>query len=585
MDNYSILWPSGNVKNGFDFSECTEDLELGRLSSIIQSGMPPKEGLLYLASLATDDTAVIASRHEVIGDLIDNPSLIDVFDRVSKIAEDICFYSAGIRDNVKGLTSGDAAYDSMKKFIDGLEKLFAKNSTAMFDEQETNNYYAQFVRATLFTYENIKAYVSAVSLLKDALDTADYKSKALAGLKEWADSQYESDKIEASKGKLEEIEGWWKGIASFSVDVCISGTMDVLSLELSSINQTPYKRTGMLDRGAEEGYDGLTSLFSLPQSGTSALYQEFLMSELGISANKELQRLRKEVINLPLAGRETVISLGRELPFFTSAARLCIKLTEAGMPVCRPSFSDDAILDVRKAYMIELALLGGDRAVENDIYLPRGGTINLITGANSAGKTTYVITAGQLQWLFQMGYWLPCESARMGTVDAIYTLFASGESETGEDSRMGMEVIKIGRFKNAMSKRSLVLLNEPMTSTNAIEGIEICVDLLLDLISRDVSGMMVTHYNEIYSLCQDRLKGSGGRLTSYVMEVELNGGDIAYTYRVKQAPPGQSSHAQAVVSKLGVTLPDMLEKMMQKGIDINAAHAGWQKIHDLEAGA
>lgn len=580
MQNISILWPKGPAAMSGGFTDCADDLELGRLCSLIFTSMPMAEALDYAMGLLTQDQEVISARHALIQDLVDAPELIDALEQVTAIISDIRFYSAGVRDNVKGLTGGDVVFDSMKNFIDGLEKLLSKNSGSMFEDQEPNNYYAQFLRATIFTYHNIKAYHQALSILKDALENHDCKSQGLRDLKAWVEETWKSDKLDHTAKKLAEVDSWWTGIASFAVDAGISANMDLQSFEISEINSTPYSKTGMLDRGAEEGYDGLTTLFNMPQGGSTVLYQEYLLSELGISAKSELTKLRSAVIGLPLNGRLQLIDLGDELPFITAAARLALSLKEKGLPVCRPEFSTGPVQDVKGVYMVELALMS-ENAVANDIYLGSDGAANIITGANSSGKTTYIITAGQLQWLFQLGCHLPAEKATMRPVDAVYTLFAAGESETGEDSRMGLEVIRIGEFKKKMTSRSMVLLNEPMTSTSAAEGIEICIDLLGDLMRAGVPSMMVTHYNEIYSLSLERFapEGLDTKIKSYVMTIQQSGEEVTYTYKLQESPPGRSSHAYAVISKLGVTLDAMLESMTQAGLDMRTGDPAWQHLH------
>jgi DNA mismatch repair ATPase MutS len=146
---------------------------------------------------------------------------------------------------------------------------------------------------------------------------------------------------------------------------------------------------------------------------------------------------------------------------------------------------------------------------------------------------------------------------------------------------MGMEVIKIAEITKAMTPRSLILLNEPMTSTSAAEGIEICTDLLIELISKRVSSMMVTHFTDIYELLVTRLEAAGlsQRLKSYIMTTSQGSDNtISYLYKLKEAPPQRSSHARAVVGKLGVTLDSMLERLDSLGLDIRPQDTAWKSL-------
>ena len=177
-----------------------------------------------------------------------------------------------------------------------------------------------------------------------------------------------------------------------------------------------------------------------------------------------------------------MISLKDALRFYIAASDMAARLIKRSVPVCAPDRSDFAILDIKDAVSPEMVLTGPVLPVANDIYLGAEGYINLVTGPNNSGKTCYIILAGQLIWLAQLGCLLPCSSASIKPCDSLLTLFNAGESEEGDDSRMGMEVLKLKAITERMTARRLALFNEPMTGTSAGEGISICIYLILVLI-------------------------------------------------------------------------------------------------------
>ena len=585
MDICSLLWPGGEKTGAISFETCREDLELDRLSSLLFAGMPMAQGVALAEEIATRDAAALTWRHEVLEDLLAAPDLAETFETVQTLAEEIGCYIDQIHQNARGLMMSTAPLESFKKTVNSLEKLLRRGGNMLLEELDPDDYHAQFVRATIFFYEHLTRYTRAMVLLKDALGSADLHAKALLALRDWVNAQYEADQIDKTLQQLEQTNSWWTGIGGFAVDACLDQSMNLESLEMSEIRSKPYSRAGLLDRGAEEGYDGLTAISAFPQNSSSVQFQEYLISELGMQARSELNRLRKEIVHLPVSGRTGIVDLGRELRFFTSAVNLCRRLQAVDMPVCRPTFSQTSAMQAEDMYMVELALTGQVPAVPNPVDLGLG-CVDLLTGANSSGKTTYVIAAGQLQWLFHLGCWVPARSAALRPVDAIYTLFAAGESDTSEDSRMGLEVERIAQFSRLMTPQSLVLLNEPMTSTSASEGIEINIDLLADLVQKQVPCMIVTHYNEIYEMLLDRLAPLGltGKVRSLVMEVGREAdGTIRYPYRLTPQPPGKSSYARAIVAKLGLNLEDMLQKMTAAGMDVRPEDPAWNSIHPDEA--
>ncbi len=580
MEICSLLWPDGHAAGSVSFQNCREDLELERASSLLFAGMPVAESFALAESILTDDPQTLMWRHDIMQDLLDSPALADTLSRVQILAGEIGTYVRLIHQNARGLTVGIAPLEGFKKTVTNLEKLLRKGGNMLLEELDPDDYHAQYLRATVFFYEHLRRYAEAMSLLRRALNTAEVRAPALVRLRDWADSQYQTDRIDQTLAQLEKTQVWWKGIGAFAVDVCLDQGMNLESLEMREIRSGAYQRSGLLDRLADEGFDGLTTLSAFPQSGNSVQLQEYLASELGMQARSELARLRKETLHLPVSGRTALADLGQELKFYTSAVQLCRRLQQAGMPVCRPQLSSDGTRQARDLYPIELALTGQTPTVANDLRLG-AGCVNLITGANSSGKTTYLIAVGQLQWLFQLGCFVPAGFAALQPADTVYTLFAAGESDTSEDSRMGLEVEKIRTICQSATPRSLVLLNEPMTSTSASEGIEICIDLFSDLTARSIPSITVTHYNEIYRLLQARLQAAGlqDRAASLVMQVDRDSsGALHYPYRLSCREPGQSSYARAIVGQLGLNLPDMLARMASAGMDMRPDDPVWATI-------
>jgi uncharacterized protein (DUF2344 family) len=586
MTGKELLWPKGEIKDPVDFTSAAADIEFDRLSALLlsfgQAGTSGSEALNFLMPLTTRDRETIAMRQQIISDLLENPSLLKAFTELSGLITDITLYSDSMERNISGrsVTKIDAAMDGIKKAIVNLEKNISAQAAAIMEEMSADNRYAQLLRAVLFRHKLLKAYSRALKLLKDAFTAPELKlfSGSLKAFKLWAESIYESDGIDRTITRLKDIDGWWKGIAGFSIDVCLNGSKDVVGLEVGEVRSDAFEKNGMLETESKEG---ISALFTFPQNGSASVFQEYLLSEAGYEVRNELTRLRGEIIKLCFSGKNELLSFEEALKFYTAAAEMCGKLKVSGLAVCRPDFSDLAQIDASGAYMAEFALTGINPPVPNDIYLGGSGCANLITGPNSSGKTSYIIMAGQLVWLFQLGCLLPCRSAALKPVDKIMTLFASGESKTGEDSRMGMEGIKIAECTKKMTPVRLVLLNEPMTSTSAGEAIDICIDLICEFINKKVSSMTVTHFTDIYGLLVRRLEdeGKNHRFKSYVMTTNIESdGSVSYLYKLTEAPPMKSSHARAVVGRLGVTLDAMLERLNGLGLDIKPDDPAWNTL-------
>ena len=86
-------------------------------------------------------------------------------------------------------------------------------------------------------------------------------------------------------------------------------------------------------------------------------------------------------------------------------------------------------------------------------------------------------------------------------------------------SRMGVEIKILAEMLEQVESEDLALINEPLTSTNPVEAISICGDLVEKFLEKRVTCMMVTHLYDVYFLLRSTLPDSlQPRLVSLVTE-------------------------------------------------------------------
>ena len=579
MEPLCMLWASGERRAPVTFSECCEDLELEELSALLFPGKQKGKAFSFAEILSTAEPESLNLRQEALGTLLAHPELANTLEEVRAQIGELRKCTAGIRENSEGLV-GSSGMSGFKETLDKLERLFGTKSN-IIEESDLDNYYGQLFRATIFTLHLARAYTAAMRLLRDALNEDICRSQAFARLHAWVEELNQTDRIEENAKRLEELTSGWNGVGGFAVDILVDQTMDIMGVELSDVRQEGYQRAGAATARGTEPWDGISGLSEFPAGGATARLQECLITELGASMKNSLTKLRNEVCRIPVTGVKTLLDLEEVLDFYLGAAGFCGKLRDRGLPLACPSIGGTHWIDAKGVYPASISLIRSQHPVSNDVLLSTGGAVNFITGANSAGKTTYLIAAGQLQWLFQLGCYLPCVEAEMRPAAQVFTLFASGESDTASDSRMGLEAEKLQMLRRQMDRESLVLLNEPMTSTNASEGMAICMDLLREMMAAGVSAMLVTHYNEMYGMLSQEPEAAA-HLNSYVMEVDQQADRITYPFRLRRRHPDRSSHAQEIVSKEGLTLPDMLETLTRAGLDVRMEDGAWNSLHPEE---
>ena len=581
MNGNDLLWAEGKQQGGLDISLAYEDLELNRLCMLLFPSLGTEGALSFAESLLTDDGETIRMRQSAIQELIARPALAAVLEKLLQAMNEMDAAYRGLWDNPVGqrVTRMDAAMDSVKKAVIRLERNISQQAADIREENDADNRYAQLLRYTLFRKRLAACYTEEMSLLQNELKRKPCTSLPLQALSRWVEECAARDHIEQTAEVLQHLDAEWKGVGAFAIDVRLDSRRIVVGLEVAETRPEPYAQRGMLEgAGTADPKDGITSLISFPQNGSGTLFQEYLLSQVGYEVRGQLTKLRDALVKLPLSGVEELLSLRDALLYYTGAAGFCRKLQERGSAICAPSISETMTFRYTAARLPEQSCTGV-LPVPNDLALEPGGCI-LMTGPNSSGKTCCLIMAGQLLFLGQLGCLIPAEAGEFSPRDRLLTLFAAGESKTGEDSRMGMEVQRIRLLRSLMTPGSILLFNEPMTSTSAAEGAQICTDLLTDLARQGIPSILVTHFNHIWPGLEADFAALGlsERLHSLVMIALETPEGMQYLYKLEEAPPPPSSHARAVVAAKGLRLEDMLSGLSARGLDVRPADPGWDRI-------
>lgn len=208
--------------------------------------------------------------------------------------------------------------------------------------------------------------------------------------------------------------------------------------------------------------------------------------------------LRDEVMSASRRLRVTADSLGT-LDVLTGMATLARQRA-----YCRPTFvpgSSLQITDGRHPVLDQTEPEG--TFVPNDTEMADGGEVQLITGPNMAGKSTYIRQVALLTILAQMGSFVPARHMSLGIVDRVFArVGASDELSRGQSTFM-VEMTETARILNTASPSSLVVLDEIGRGTSTYDGLSLAwaiVEHLHDKIG--CRAFFATHYHELTELAK-----------------------------------------------------------------------------------
>jgi DNA mismatch repair protein MutS len=124
--------------------------------------------------------------------------------------------------------------------------------------------------------------------------------------------------------------------------------------------------------------------------------------------------------------------------------------------------------------------------------------IQIITGPNMAGKSTYMRQVALCVLLAHMGCFVPAKRARLGVIDALYTRIGAVDDLHAGQSTFMVEMTETAHILNSATPRSLVLLDEVGRGTSTYDGVAIAWSVLEHLAEQvGARTLFATHYHEL----------------------------------------------------------------------------------------
>ena len=195
-----------------------------------------------------------------------------------------------------------------------------------------------------------------------------------------------------------------------------------------------------------------------------------------------------------------------------------------------------------------------DPFVENDLILnPPEKILNIITGPNMAGKSTYIRTAALIGIMAQMGSFVPAASAKIGVLDRIFArIGASDDLSTGQSTFM-VEMNEVANILRLATNRSLIILDEVGRGTSTFDGISIAWAISEFIIEKiKAKTLFATHYHELSSLAE---KYSG--INNFSMSVKEKGQSIIF---LRKVVPGSADQSYGIhVAELAGLPPELIK--------------------------
>ena len=203
-----------------------------------------------------------------------------------------------------------------------------------------------------------------------------------------------------------------------------------------------------------------------------------------------------------------------------------------------------------------LLVLSKEQVVVNDLFLDESIHVLVISGPNTGGKTVTLKIVGLFALMVRAGLHLPCVAeSEMAIFPDVYADIGDAQDLARDLSSFSAHMIQMIQLldetdrqrrndSHGVPRQWLVLLDEPVTSTDPAEGAALAEALLCRLAALGMKVVATTHYGPLKALAHT-MPGFANAA------VEFDVATLSPTYRLFMGAPGGSS-ALEIAGRLGM---------------------------------
>jgi len=171
----------------------------------------------------------------------------------------------------------------------------------------------------------------------------------------------------------------------------------------------------------------------------------------------------------------------------------------------RPEINDSDRLVIKEGrHPVIEQMPDAERFVPNDTHLDcQQHQLQIITGPNMAGKSTYIRQVAMLAVMAQMGSFVPAAASEVGLVDRVFTRVGASDDLARGRSTFMVEMQETANILNNATTRSLIVLDEIGRGTSTFDGISIAWAVAEHLHNTETikaRTLFATHYHELTDL-------------------------------------------------------------------------------------
>ena len=318
--------------------------------------------------------------------------------------------------------------------------------------------------------------------------------------------------------------------------------------------------------------------------------ERFITPELKAFEDKALSAQERALSREKYLFEELLDQLQVFVPRLTQLARalatldvLCA-LAERALTLnwCAPQFSREPCLEIEAGRhpVVEMRLneTSAGTFIANDTRLGPKQRMQIITGPNMGGKSTYMRQVAVIVLLASIGSCVPAAACRLGPIDAIHTRIGAADDLANAQSTFMLEMLEAAQILHSATPNSLVLMDEIGRGTSTFDGLALASAIASQLHDKTQAyTLFATHYFELTEFPAMH----HAAINVHVSAAE-SGRDIVFLHEIQSGPASRSYGIQvarlagmpaAVVNQARHTLESLENQATQSDnqVDLFAA--------------
>ncbi|GGE23294.1 DNA mismatch repair protein MutS [Streptococcus himalayensis] len=221
----------------------------------------------------------------------------------------------------------------------------------------------------------------------------------------------------------------------------------------------------------------------------------------------------------------------------------------------RPEFTQKSAISIAKGrHAVVEKVMGAQTYIPNSLSMEEGTNIQLITGPNMSGKSTYMRQLAMIAVMAQMGSYVPAERAVLPIFDAIFTRIGAADDLVSGQSTFMVEMMEANHAIRHATEHSLILFDELGRGTATYDGMALAQAIIEYIHDRTgAKTLFATHYHELTDL--------SARLSHlenvHVATLEKDG-QVTFLHKIEQGPADKSYGIH--VAKIAGMPDELLER-------------------------